>query len=101
MDEMIVIDIMKKVMLVAGVVGILAGIDLLLGAKIVTKLKKSVDSMSFNTDKFIIKISSLFRETVDSGINIDDKITSDKTRVILGVLFIVLSICMIYVLRNS
>lgn len=101
MDEMVLLAIMKKIMLVAGVLGIMVGIDLVLGAKITTKLKKILDGMVFNADKVIIKISSLFRETVDTGINVDEKIIKGKTRVIIGAVFIVLSVFMIFVLKNS
>jgi hypothetical protein len=101
MEEVILVLVLKKIMFVSGVLGILTGIDLVLGAKVMKNLKKTLEGVVFNADKVIIKISSLFRETVDSGIYLDEKMIQGKTRVVLGILFIVVSVFMIVIVRRA
>ena len=83
------------------ILGILLGLDLLLGAKITSSLRKVLDRMVLNVDKITIKISSLFRKTLDTSINIDEKIVKTKARIILGFLFIAISVVMIFLVRKG
>jgi len=101
MDELTFIDFLKKIMLFSGILGALTGIDLLLGAKITSNLKKVLDEMTFNVDKIIIKVSSAFRSIADKDVLLDRKIVKTKARVTLGLLFIVVSAIMIYFARKS
>ncbi len=83
MDEIVFINIVKNVSLFAGIVGIVAGLDLLSGAKIISALKKVLDKV-FNIDQSIIRISSALRKKLDSAVYIDDVIIKTKSRVVLG-----------------
>lgn len=84
MDEIVFINIVKNVSLFAGMVGIVAGLDLLSGAKIISALRKVLDKV-FNIDQSIIRISSALRKKLDSSaVYIDDAIIKTKLRVVLG-----------------
>ncbi|MDD4894940.1 MAG: hypothetical protein PHW54_06495 [Candidatus Omnitrophica bacterium] len=101
MDDLIQLDvILKNVIIFASILGILAGIDLLFGAKVTSNLKKTLDEMTFNVDKIIIKASSVFRKKLDADIKIDEKIIKTKARIALGLLFIVVSVVMILLIQK-
>ena len=101
MEEIVRLDaILKNIVLIASILGILAGIDLILGAKVTSNLKKALDDMTFNVDKTIIKISSIFRQKLDADIKIDEKIIKTKARIVLGILFIAVSVFMILLVRR-
>ncbi len=94
MDEITFLGFFKNIILFVGILGALAGLDLLSGAKIIYNSKKILDRV-FDFDKIIIRASSLVRKTLDAFINFDETIIKTKTRIILGILFLFFSIFMI------
>jgi len=100
MDELTFLRFLKIIVLVASLLGVLAGLDLLAGAKIISNAKKILD-MTFNVDRILIRASSLFRKTMDTYINFDETIVKTKKRIILGVLFIALSGFMFFLIKRS
>jgi hypothetical protein len=73
-------SVLKKISIVASVIGILTGLDLLSGARITTTLRQMLDKVT---------------------INIDEAMIAPKARIILGILFLVLSVLMILLLVIS
>lgn len=101
MDEMELAVLIRNVCIGASVVGIVAGLDLILGAKIIMTLKRLVDK-AFDADKIIIKISSAFRKTLDKGVNFDEAVISQaKSRLVLGAIFVAASLLMVALLVTS
>ena len=98
MDKII---LLQYVIYFISTLGILMGLDLLLGAKITSNLKKTLDTTVLDIDKIILKLSSHFKNTLDTSIDIDGKIIKTKTRIISGVLFIAISVVMIFVARKG
>jgi hypothetical protein len=94
MDEMILQTILRKISIFASTIGMLVGLDLLLGAKTILFFKNILDRI-FNVDKIIIKVSSFFRKTLDKEFYFDQLITKTKLRIFLGVLFLIISALMI------
>ncbi len=80
MDEMAVVNFVKGVAVCASIIGILAGLDLLLGARVVSVLKQVLDKAMVNLDKAVI---------------------STRARVIFGILFLVLSAVMLLLLLTT
>ena len=80
--------------------GIAVGLDLLLGAKITSNLKKTLDKTTLETDKIIVNILSSFKDTLETNVDIDQKIIKTKARIILGVLFIAICVVMIFLARK-
>jgi hypothetical protein len=76
------------------------GLDMLLGAKITSNLKKILDKSVLDIDKIIVKLSSYFRKTVDTSINIDGKIIKSKARIVLGFLLVAVSVVMVFLVRK-
>ena len=76
--------------------GILVGLDLLLGAKITSNSKKILDKTILDVDKTIVSISSHFKDTLDTSIDIDQKIIKSKGRIVFGSLFIAICLVMIF-----
>ena len=102
MEELMYLEgILRNIITFASILGILAGADLLLGAKVTSNLKKVLDGMTFNADKIIIRISSLFRKRLDADIKVDEKIIRGKGRIVLGLFFIVVSIFMILLVKKA
>ena len=94
--------LLQKVIYFISTLGILIGLDLLLGARINSNLKKILDKTILDVDKIIVKISSLFRKTVDTSIDIDDKIINKtKARIIVGFLLIAICVVMIFLAKKS
>ena len=77
MDELVLTAIIKNTALIISVVGILAGLDLLLGVRGISYLKK----------------------ILDRAIDIDKMVINTKGRVVLGVLFLVISVFMLLLLK--
>jgi len=92
---------LQNVIYIISTLGILMGIDLLLGAKITSNLNKTLNKTVLDLDKIIANILFYFRKTVDSTINIDEKIIKTKTRMVLGVLFIAICVVLIFLARKS
>jgi len=70
MDGVIFGEILKRISMVAITVGVLTGLDLLLGAKVL----------------------SVFNKVSDKKFSLDDAITSSKLRISLGVTFLVVCV---------
>ena len=95
------VTFLQNVIYIISTLGILMGIDLLLGAKITSNLNKTLDKTILDFDKIVAQISSHLRKTVDTTINIDNKILETKSRIILGVLFIVICSTLIFIARKG
>ncbi len=91
---------LQKVIYIIGTLGILTGIDLLFGAKIISNFNKILNRTVLDFDKIITGIFSHFRKTVDSIINVDEKIIKTQTRVVLGSLLIVAGVVLIFLIRK-
>lgn len=96
MDETMFINIVKNTAIFSSVVGILAGLDLLCGAKVICRLRKVLDRV-FDIDQIILRFLTTLRAKLDSAVYIDDVIIKTKTRVILGAVLLFFSILMILV----
>lgn len=99
MDEAVFINILKNISIFASVVGILTGLDLLSGARVISRLRKILDKV-FNVDQKILKILSAIREKLDYGVYIDDVIIKSKSRIVLGVILLLFSILIILLIRT-
>ena len=91
---------LQKIIYIIGTLGILTGIDLLFGAKILSNLNKRLNRTILDFDKIITGVFSYFRKTVDSSIDVDEKINKTKTRVVLGFLLIVAGGVLIFLIRK-
>lgn len=99
MDEMLIIGLIKKMSLFAGVVGFLAGMDLLLGGRILHIITGTLDK-SIDIDKSIIKITSSLRKKLDNtAMDFNRTIANASVRIILGALCAVLSLLIILLSR--
>lgn len=81
MDELLWASFIKKVSIFASLVGILAGLDLLFGARIISVLQNALDRAT--------------------GISVDKAIANPKVRTSLGALFLVLSALMVLLIQIS
>jgi hypothetical protein len=77
MDELLLVGILRKISIFVSIVGILAGVDLLLGVRVISALKR----------------------ILDKAVDFDKMIIDTKIRIFLGVLFLVISILMILVIK--
>lgn len=77
MGDITVISLLKNISIFVSVVGILAGLDLLLGARVMSNLKN----------------------VLDKAVDIDKMIMKTKMRVFLGALFLLLSALIILLIR--
>jgi len=77
MDELLLVGILRKISIFVSIVGILAGLDLLLGVRVMSSLKR----------------------VLDKAVDFDKMIIDTKVRVFLGALFLVISILMILVIK--
>ena len=91
---------LQKIIYIISTLGILTGIDLLFGAKILSNLNKTLNRTVLDFDKIITGVFSYFRQTVDSSINVDEKIIKTKTRVVLGFLLIAAGGVLIFLIRK-
>jgi len=80
MDDVTLVNLVRNISIVASVIGLLAGFDLILGAKITSTLKNILDRAMINVDKAIF---------------------STKLRVTLGVLFVLISGLMILLIIST
>jgi len=92
---------LQNVIYIISVLGIVMGIDLLLGAKVTTNLNKKLNRTVLDFDKLVAGALSGFRKTLDASIDIDEKVIKTKTRVILGILFITICVGLIFLAINS
>lgn len=79
MDEIVFVSFVKNISMFASIVGILAGLDLLFGARIIAVLQNALDKAT--------------------GISVDKAIVNPKVRAGLGTLFLILSVLMILLIR--
>ena len=93
--------LLQNVIYIISILGIMMGIDLLLGAKVTSNLNKKLNKTVLDFDILVAGALSCFRKTLDTSVNIDEKIIKTKTRVILGVLFIAICAVLILVARQS
>ena len=101
MDEVVFEHIVKYISISASIIGILIGVDLILGGKIALLLKKILDNVIY-VDKQIAGFFSSIKKTLDkTAVNIDDKIMNANTRRIFGILFLFFSVIIIILLRIS
>jgi hypothetical protein len=77
MDELLLVGILRKISIFVSMVGVLAGLDLLLGVRVMSALKR----------------------VLDKAVDFDKMIIDTKVRIFLGVLFLVISILMILVIK--
>jgi len=75
--EMTLLSVLRNISIFVSVVGILAGLDLLLGARVMSNLKN----------------------VLDKAVDIDKMIMKTKARVFLGALFLLLSALIILLIR--
>jgi hypothetical protein len=95
------IKILHMAIYFISILGILMGLDMLLGAKITSHLKKVLDRKVLNFDKIVARIAYSFNKIADTSIDIDGKIIRKaKARIILGLLFIAISTVMIFLARK-
>ncbi len=80
MDDVTLVNLVRNISIVASVIGLLAGFDLILGAKITSTLKNILDRAMINVDKAVF---------------------STKLRVTLGVLFVLISGLMILLIIST
>jgi len=88
MDEILYTHILRSIGLVAGILGLLVGLDLLFGGPIVSVSKRVLDK-SFDFEKWL-------KRTLEKSFNFDKIITNPKIKIGLGVAFLVLSLIMLF-----
>ena len=77
MDELVIAGLIRNIAIWISIIGVLTGVDLLLGVRGINSLKK----------------------ILDKAIDVDKIIINGKGRVVLGVLFLVISAFMLLLLR--
>ena len=95
------IRFLQNMIYVISTLGILMGIDLILGAKITSNLNKTLNRTVLDLDKLIASVLSHFKKVVDLSINIDKKLIKTESRMILGFLFIAVSVVLIFIARKG
>ena len=88
---------LETVVFVVGLMAALAGIDLLMGAKIISILNKALNTTVLNIDNMMTSL----KKTVDTRIDIDEKIIKSKTRMILGFVFLIVGVCLILIANKA
>ena len=88
---------LETVVFVVGLMAALAGIDLVMGAKIISILNKALNTTVLNIDNMMTSL----KKTVDTRIDIDEKIIKSKTRMILGSIFLVVGVCLILIANKA
>jgi hypothetical protein len=80
MDDVVFINLIRNISIFASAIGLLAGLDLILGARITSTLKNILDKAMINMDKAVF---------------------NTKVRITLGVLFILISGLMILLIVST
>jgi len=80
MDEVVLVTLVRNISIFASIVGLLAGLDLILGARITTTLKNILDKAMVNVDKAVFSV---------------------RVRITLGLLFVVISSLMILLVIST
>ena len=79
MDEALLVQTLRNVSLGISLIGILVGLDLILGAKVILAVKRFLDR----------------------AYNFDQAITKVKTRILLGIIILLVSLVMLFLLRAT
>jgi len=79
MDEILVAEILKRVSLVVSLIGILVGLDLVFGAKVIIAVKRFLDK----------------------AWNMDNALTNPKVRKWLGIIMLFISLAMLLLLVTA
>jgi hypothetical protein len=79
-DELTLIALVRNISIFASIIGLLAGLDLILGARITTTLKNILDKAMVNVDKAVFSV---------------------KVRITLGLLFVIISSLMILLVIST
>ena len=95
------VRLLQNIIYIVSTLGGLMGIDFLLGAKMTSYLNKTLNRTVLDFDKLIINALSNFRKALDLSINIDKKTIKTESRMILGFLFIAISVVLIFVARKG
>lgn len=93
MDEMLYINILRNVGIVAGILGVLFGLDLILGARITFALKRLLEK-SYDLE------GAIKRALEQKAFDFDKLVTSPRVRVVLGIIFIGFSGLIFLLLRQ-
>lgn len=95
MDELMYVTILKSVGLVASIVGVIIGLDLILGAR-VTSLLKRVLERSYDFDKTLRNVS----DKLNKSFEFDKVVSSPRVKVALGLIFFGFSLIILLLIRN-
>ncbi|HTY45111.1 MAG TPA: hypothetical protein VMD52_03855 [Patescibacteria group bacterium] len=120
MDVIAWMGVIKGVAIFAGIVGIVAGFDLLLGAKLMVATRKTLEKQinldamvlrlvaglrskldkAFDADTAIIKATTSLRQTLDKkALDIDTPVINTQIRLALGALFLLLSAVILLLIK--
>ena len=80
MDDVALVNLVRSISIIASVVGLVAGFDLILGARIISVLRSILDKAMVNVDKAVF---------------------TTKVRITLGVLFVVISGMMVLLVIST
>jgi hypothetical protein len=92
---------LQNVIYVISALGILMGIDLLLGARATANFNKKLDKMVFDFDQTLTKFFSHCKKKLEWTVNIDTKIIHSNIKLILGTLFIIISVVLFFLARRG
>ncbi len=99
MDLALFFNIVRGVALFSGVIGLIAGLDLILGVRLIGKTKEIVDRV-IDFDRAIIKACSTLRRRLDSkALDLDAAIINSPLRVAFGTALIILSLFILLFVR--
>jgi hypothetical protein len=99
METLMYFTVIKWIAISAGVIGLIAGLDLLLGVRLFKTAKVAMNKV-VDFDRVVIKTASALRARLDRKAGeIDGIIMNTKARVILGALFVILSAVILMLVR--
>jgi hypothetical protein len=120
MDVIVWMGAIKGIAIFAGIVGIVAGFDLLFGAKMIVSTRKTLEKQinldeivlrfvaglrakldkTFDADSAIIKATAALREALDKKtLDIDTPVINTQIRLALGALFLILSAIILLLIK--
>ena len=91
-DSTLYINLLRTTSLTASILGILAGLDILFGSRILA-LSKELEKKHFDFDKWIKKV-------LERTFDFDRIITKPEGKKALGIAFLVLSIIMLLLIKR-
>jgi hypothetical protein len=99
MDLALFFNLIRGVALFAGVIGLIAGLDLVLGVRLIGKTKQVVDKV-IDFDRTLIRVCSALRTKLDSkALDLDAAILNSPLRVVFGTALIILSVFILLFVR--